>query len=196
MSELRGMRLSYFFLDARTADRSKPAGISRTVVRAAFLAGFASVCSAQTSLDQDFDDQNKAWSEVVLKLPAAPAPENLLPFYVSPTATQSFAIDVASLVVGVDGVIRFTLVSTSASGARNVSYEGIRCLSYERKSYAFGHPDGSWSRSRRDRWEPIVNNAANRTHASLAQDFFCEGQMISGKAEQILEKMRNRQPKS
>lgn len=145
---------------------------------------------AHSQFGQDFDDKDKPWQEVSVQLPAAPKQENLLPFYVSATATQTFAIDSQSLSVGADGVVRFTLVAISESGARNVSYEGIRCASYEHKLYAFGRPDGSWSRSRRDYWERINTNAANRQHAALFKDYFCSEQSIVGNADVIIRKIR------
>jgi hypothetical protein len=86
------------------------------------------------------------------------------------------------------------MVATSPSGARNVSYEGIRCETFERKSYAFARDDGTWARSRRDKWEPVVRNAANRQHGTLATDFFCESKSISGDRETILKRLRGGQP--
>jgi hypothetical protein len=149
---------------------------------------------SQSQFEEDFDDAGKTWQEIAVQLPAPPAPENLIPFYVSATATQTFALDEKSLQIGKDGVIRFTLVSTSPSGARNISYEGIRCASFEKKSYAYGRDDGSWARSRRDQWERIVRNAANRQHGVLAVDFFCESQAVAGNRETLLKRLRNNQP--
>lgn len=147
---------------------------------------------AQSRFEEDFDDLEKPWQEVALQLPAAPQPENLLPFFVSATATQSFAVDAKSLSVGSDGVVRYTLVATSPAGARNMSYEGIRCATYERKLYAFGHPDGSWTRSRRDQWERINGNAANRQHAALFKDYFCSETSVAGGADDIARRLRNK----
>jgi hypothetical protein len=158
------------------------------------LAGAASSACAQSRFEEDFDDADKPWQEIAAQLPAAPQPDNLMPFYVSATATLQFAIDPKSLNVGPDGVVRYTLVATSTSGARNVQYEGIRCATFEKKLYAIGHPDGSWARSRRDQWEKIVQNAANRQHAILAQDYFCEGRVVAGNAEKILERIRQQRP--
>ncbi|MDB5840505.1 MAG: hypothetical protein JWQ23_2457 [Herminiimonas sp.] len=158
------------------------------------LAGAASIACGQARFEEDFDDADKSWQEVALQLPPAPLPENLLPVYISATATQSFAIDARSLTVGADGVIRFTLVATSPAGAKNVSYEGIRCASFEKKLYAVGHSEGRWSRSRRDQWEPIVRNAANRQHATLAQDYFCESKSVAGNAETMLARIREDRP--
>jgi len=140
--------------------------------------------------DEEFDDDTKPWQEIAVQLPAPPAAENLLPFEVSATATQNFAIDAKSVSVGADGVVRYTLVTTSPAGARNVSYEGIRCATYERKLYAFGHPDGSWARSRRDKWERIVGNAANRQHAVLSKDYFCENLTVAGDAQTMVDRIR------
>lgn len=157
-----------------------------------FLLSMANLACAQDNFEEDFEDLDKPWKEVAVQLPAAPLAESLLPFYVSATATQTFAIDAKSLTLGADGVIRYTLVTSSASGAKNVSYEGIRCSSFEKKLYAFGRPDGSWSRSRSDKWEPIRSNAANRQHAALAKDYFCQGLTVAGKAVQMVERIRGK----
>lgn len=146
--------------------------------------------SAQSRFEEDFDDKEKPWQEVSIQLPAAPAPGNLLPFYVSPTATQTFAIDAHSVSVGADGVIRYILVAVSDAGARNISYEGIRCATYEKKLYAFGQADGTWSRSRRDQWERINPNTANRQHAALAKDYFCLEKTVAGTADEITSRIR------
>jgi hypothetical protein len=154
---------------------------------------FALSASAQ-SFDEDFDDAKKPWQEIAIQLPPPPAKENLIRFDAGPTATQVFELDANSLTVGTDGVIRYTLVTSSSAGAENVSYEGIRCQSFEKKLYAFGRSDGSWGRSRRDKWERIQTGKANGQHASLAQDYFCENLTIAGNAQDMLERMRMRRP--
>lgn len=169
---------------------TNPVRVSVIAIGITFL--LSSAAQAQSGFEEDFDDQDKPWQEITVQLPAAPLPENLLPFYVSPTATQSFAIDTKSLTIGSDGVVRYTLVAQSPSGVKNISYEGIRCQSNERKLYAFGRQDGTWSRSRRDKWEPISSNAANRQHAALAQDYLCQNGIVTGTAAQLLAKLRGR----
>lgn len=168
---------------------SSPAQFFRTSALLVLLTGVAAA-HAQSKFEEDFDDQEKTWQEIAVQLPPAPAQENLLPFSVSATATQSFAIDAKSISVGTDGVIRYTLVAASQSGAKNVSYEGIRCATYERKLYAFGQPDGNWSRSRRDQWERIQTNAANRQHAALFKDYFCNEKSVAGDADDIVRRIR------
>jgi hypothetical protein len=170
-----------------------PAGVFRAAV-ACTLAFVAAAAHAQSRFEEDFNDQDKPWQEIAIQLPAAPKAENLLPFYSSPT--QSFSIDASSIAVGSDGVVRYILVATSEGGARNVSYEGIRCQAYERKLYAFGQQDGTWTRSRRDQWERITGNALNRQHAVLAKDYFCEQLTVAGKAEQMVARIRENKPLS
>jgi hypothetical protein len=163
------------------------------VITAVTLLLAASAAIAQARFEEDFDDKDKPWQEVAVQLPAAPVAENLLPFYVSATSTQQFSIDAKSVTVGSDGVVRYTLVSKSPQGATNISYEGIRCMSFEKKLYAFGQANGSWSRARRDQWEPIRTGHANRQHEALAKDYFCEEKTVAGKAEQMVERIRWKQ---
>lgn len=159
------------------------------------LAGLALLSGLHAALaqtfDDDFDDENKPWVEIAVQLPPAPKAENLLPFYVSPTATQSFAVDSKSLSVGTDGVVRYTLVSVSKGGAKNVSYEGIRCATFEKKIYAIGQDDGTWSRSRQDKWEGIVRGYANRQHAALAMDYFCSNLAVASDAKEMLRRLKS-----
>lgn len=161
----------------------------------ACLAGLAlaSPAHAQSRLDDEFDDEKKPWQEIAVQFPAMPTDANLLPFDVSATATQRFAIDPKSLSIGSDAVIRYTLVTQSAAGARNVSYEAIRCASLEYKIYALGHADGTWSRARRDQWQPIVNNAMNRQQAALVQDYFCLANSPASSVAEMLRRLRRQE---
>ena len=88
------------------------------------------------NFDDEFD--KKPWQEVETQLPPAPREETLIPFYVSPTAQGVFSVDGATISVGSDGVVRYVLVVVAHGGARNVSYEGLRCDTRERRLYAFG----------------------------------------------------------
>lgn len=156
-----------------------------------FLAS-TSLAWAQSNFEDDYEDESKPWQEIALQLPAAPQADSLLPFYVSPTATQEFFIDSKSISVGSDGVVRYTLVSISKQGAKNITYEGIRCATFEKKIYASGHTDGSWSRSRRNKWTPIVRNAANRQHAALAMDYFCSNLTVASGREEMIKRIKEK----
>jgi hypothetical protein len=154
------------------------------------MAAASGACRAQANFEEDFDDADKPWQEIAVQLPPLPAPEDMVELFVSATATQTFAVDAKSVSVGADGVVRYTLVAVSQGGVRNVSYEGIRCQSFEKKLYAFGHADGTWSRSRSDQWQRIRSNAANRQHAALAKDYFCDGLMVAGSGADIVRRLK------
>jgi hypothetical protein len=165
----------------------KPNRISNfLLVLLALLTPYAS--SANT--DDADTDVLKAESPVVL--PAPFQKNNLLSFYVSPTTTLDFAVDAKSVSVTEEGIVRFVLVVTSQSGASNISYEGIRCSTGERKLYAVGQTNGSWTAARRDVWETIIDRGINRQHAALAKDYFCETGMVAGKAEVIVDRLRKK----
>lgn len=165
------------------------------IVHAALAVALATASAASHAqwlrFEQDFDEQ-KPWQEIALQLPAAPKPENLAEFEVSSTTRMSFAVDTQSISTGEDGVVRYTLVSRSPSGATNISYEGIRCETQERKLYAFGQKDGSWTRARNDQWERFTQTISNSQHAALARDYFCDHRAIAGNANELRRNLRNR----
>jgi len=121
----------------------------------------------------EHDFEEKPWSELEARLPSPPEQGNLLPFYVSAASNNRFFIDSESILPGTDGVVRYTLVILSVSGARNVSFEGMRCATSEFKRYAFGREDGSWGRAKNIQWTPIQYKDTNRQHHMLFDDFLC-----------------------
>jgi len=141
------------------------------------LRGVAACCMAILSsplladFDEDYD--SKRWQEVEVQLPAPPRQDRLLPFYVSAVAENRFYVDGSSLSVGSDGVVRYVLVILTPQGGRNVSYEGMRCETRERRIYASGRADGSWSKSRNNDWVRIADQSVNRHHAALYLEYFC-----------------------
>ena len=131
------------------------------------------ISAAGTAAAAPREADEKPAEEIEVQFPAFPQAENLIPFVVSATTDNQFMIDGASLNVSGNGVLRFTLVIVSPSGARNVSYEGMNCSTGERRLYAFGRPDGTWSKARNDQWTRIAENTLNRHHAALFSEYFC-----------------------
>lgn len=175
---------------------NKSSLLSRKLMPA--LLGLSLFAMAQISIAQQLEwnktpdeEEAKPWEEIQAELPPAPKDENLLPFYVGPTATQKFSVDAKSLSIGKDGVVRYTLVAVSPGGAKNISYEGIRCASYEKKVYALGRDDGTWAPSRRNQWDPIVRGNANRQHAALSADYFCSNLTVVGNEKDMLYRLKS-----
>lgn len=150
--------------------------MSIRIVRAASALLVAALSFPALALDDpDFDEEyeTRKWQEVEVQLPAAPKAEALLPFYVSAVTDNRFLVDGGSLSVGSDGVVRYILVILTPGGARNVTFEGMRCETRERRIYASGRLDGSWSKSRNNEWTRIQDVPANRYHAALFLEYFC-----------------------
>jgi hypothetical protein len=165
------------------------------VATGALLAGCSSASKPTNKDDSAFVyllDRKGNWVEnQVDTLPPLPQESNLLPFEVSGNTPLQFAIDRNSLSVGTDGVVRYTVVVTSPSGARNVNYEGIRCDTYEWRLYAGLNADhDDWDRTVANEFSRIENGALNAYHAALYQDYMCANKMPTGKAAQIIENIR------
>ena len=110
----------------------------------------------------------------MVKLPAFPQPADLVEFNIGAATSFRFYIDAKSLSVSDDGVVRYTLVARSTSGAESVSYEGMRCSSGTYKVYAYGRRDGGWTERQSD-WRPIEPKSVS-WHQSLRREFFCPHQ--------------------
>jgi hypothetical protein len=134
--------------------------------------------------------EEKPWEEQKLLLPPYPKQENLIKFDVSGSTSFEFFVDLTSVSVGNDGVIRYTLIARSPTGVTNVSFEGIKCAGRERKLYAFGRPDGSWVQARNAQWGPVTGLQANRQHAALADDYFCPGRLIVRDTDEALHALK------
>jgi hypothetical protein len=141
----------------------------------------------------------KDFKEVETKLPPPPADANLIPFQVSTTGQLTFAVDSKSVVVGEDGAVRYAVVITSPTGARNVSYEGVRCDVFQRKLFATLPPGSKdWVRNRSDDrigWQRMNTSVRNSYAATLAVDFLCEGRTPVRKADDIVRALRDNAPR-
>lgn len=144
--------------------------------------------------DADFDEE-KTWQELQAQPPPVFNEEKLLPFYVSSATDNRFFIDGATVSVGEGGIVRYALLVKSAQGALNLTFEGMRCATHERKIYAFGRTDGTWSKARHAKWEHIQYQDRNRHHHVLYDDFFCPSGAAIGKPEQALDVLRRERPR-
>lgn len=124
-------------------------------------------------LNPDFVEDETPWEEIASQLPAYPKNENLIAFDVSSATSNKFMIDTASLSVGTDGVIRYTVVIESAAGARTVNFEGMRCDPPEYKIYGFGQEDGKWLENKYASWQPYKMRSLLSYHKALFEDHFC-----------------------
>lgn len=122
--------------------------------------------------DYEFE-ADKPWVELSAQLPLYPKAENLVEFNVSSATRNRHFVDTDSISVGEDKVVRYTVVIETTGGAKNVSFEGLRCETAERRLYAYGHADGTWSKARNAGWEGIKLRSLLSYHKALYEDHFC-----------------------
>lgn len=162
------------------------------------LAGLLAACASKKPAEEEEGIVDffapKPFHETSVPLPAPPVDKDAIPFYVG-QSTLTFAIDPKSVSIGNDDVVRYTVIITSANGARNVSFEGIRCQTRERKLYAtLRISDNTWTRNMskdEDGWQVMNSLAANSYGRALAHDYFCDGRTVAGSAESLVQRMRN-----
>jgi len=121
--------------------------------------------------------------------PPAPRPENLMRLDVPHFPGQEVQVDRAAFSVGVDEIVRYTVIATSANGLTQVSYEGIRCGPDEWRSYFLGRPDGTWTKDFTSRWQRVSDAGPGAIRFLLAKAYFCTPQ---GKPVATLEEVFDR----
>ena len=134
-----------------------------------YLALFSSLV-LPAGFDNEFDE--KPWAEIEVQLPVFPKKENLIPFKVGSVSDTQYFIDQESISIGSDDVIRYSLVVISSAGAQSISFEGMRCVTGERRVYAFGRSDNTWSKARSNKWIRL-RGGGNNHHVALFADYFC-----------------------
>lgn len=134
--------------------------------------------------------QAKAFNETPVTLPtAAPQDTDLIRYPTSPNAALDYAIDAKSITVTPEGVVRYVSVIRSQQGARNVTYEGLRCETFEYRQYATGRPDGTWVSSRNSAWQPIRPYGPTGYQGILYRDYLCKDKGPLGEPKAILQEL-------
>jgi len=139
---------------------------------------------------KDEFESDKPWIEQMTQLPAYPEVKNLLAFDAGAVTGNQYLVDTTSIKIGQDDVIRFTLVVKSSSGAMNVSYEGIRCATSERKLYALGRDDKTWVKPRISEWQQLDIVRQFYAQRELAKNIFCPHQQIVGSTEEAIQALK------
>lgn len=166
--------------------------LMRGLLLGCLLLAMGSAGAQNSKQEDDWEDPfiEKPWEEAQVELPPFPKDVDFYDFYVSPTASSRFFVDRETVQVGADGVVRYVLLVLSPSGVRNLSFEGMRCQTRERRIYATGRTDGSWSKSRDERWVPVREAVTNRHHAALFTDYFCLDGVLNHDHEDIRRRLK------
>ncbi|MGB5734835.1 MAG: CNP1-like family protein [Thiohalocapsa sp.] len=117
----------------------------------------------------------RKWQEQAVRLPAWPQDADLVEIKIDGPADEfRHAIDTRSLATGSDDVVRYTLVTESTSGARNISYEGLRCTPKGKyKTYAYGSGARFSPTSNAEQWIEIDERGRDRFRFELWRHYLC-----------------------
>lgn len=150
-----------------------------------------------TKPNNDFQEKPAAplLDPASITLPPLPKEADLVEFQATTDLPTRFFVDVSSLNVGEDQVVRYTLVIKASGGAINTSYEGTHCNPLERMVYAFGQSDGTWYRPAAPRWAPIVRETARPHYRQLAKDILCDTGFPAGTAAEIVNALKKAAPR-
>jgi hypothetical protein len=133
------------------------------------------------------------WRESDVPPPPAFDVGKLVSFDVSPNSSLVYGVDPATIrITQNDGVVRYVMVATSASGVRNVMYEGIRCATGEFKTYARYSADGTWSPVSQPEWRSMFGNMPSKHPLRLAKAGACDNAAPAISVREMVSRLKNR----
>ena len=115
------------------------------------------------------------WKETDVPPPPAYDMSKLLSFEVTRSSPLVYGVDPASFSISnADGIVRYVVVATSAAGAKNVIYEGLRCATGEVRTYARAKPDGTWVPVANSEWKSAFDISLPRHSLRFAKAAACQ----------------------
>lgn len=132
------------------------------------------------------------WKESEAPPPPAFDMSKLLGFDGAVNSSLVYGVDPSSIrISGSDGLIRYVLVATSASGAKNVMYEAIRCSTGEFKTYARYSSDGRWSSVSDASWRSMFGSMPSRHALYFARAGACDNASTPGSVKEVVFRLKN-----
>ncbi len=171
--------------------------LTSTLLLACLLASAINATSAAEQLDSYgqpsyYDDSlHEKWKESKVTIPAYPDDKNLLSVSVPETLHLKILIDVGSVSQSADRVVRFSIVAESASGVRNVFYEGIRCETQQYKTYALGTARRTLEAVKEPRWRDLPRHGTNAFRYYLYRDYVCNDFNRARRPAEIVSRVRS-----
>ena len=146
------------------------------------LLALAAPCSmAQTGNGLD----NPDWVEDPTPSPPAFSKDKLIPLDMPHHISVKVGVDPESIAVGGDGIVRYVIVLTNASGSTNAVYEGMRCITDEVKTYARYSASGQWSMLANPAWKAVNDNMPSHHAQAFARQGGCQNRLATSKQEII-----------
>ena len=139
-------------------------------------------------------EQDPDWKEVDVPAPPVFSKDKLVPIEMPPYVSMKFGVDPATLTLTRDGIVRYVMVATNASGSVSAMYEGIRCSAGEFKTYARLGSSGQWANVKEPQWRALDDNNTSRHALGLARQGACDGRAAAASsAAEIVWALKNPQ---
>ena len=159
---------------------------SASIVAVALVLVLSTSVWSQSAVDEP------EWKESDVPPPTAFDVGKLVILDVSPNSSLVYGVDPASVsITQSDGVVRYVMVASSASGARNVMYEGIRCSTGEFKTYARYSADGKWAPVSNPEWRSMFGNIPSKHPLRLAKAGACDGAAPASSVKEMVSRLKN-----
>ncbi|SDN47585.1 CNP1-like family protein [Polaromonas sp. JS666] len=132
------------------------------------------------------------WKEIETPPPPAFDIKKLITLEVSPNSQLVYGVDPATISISPkDGIVRYVMVASNASGARNVMYEGIRCSTGEFKTYARYSPDGKWTDVSKPEWRSLFENMPSKHALRFARAGACDSAAPATSVDTLVRRLKN-----
>ena len=132
------------------------------------------------------------WKEIETPPPPAFDVKKLITFEVSPNSQLVYGVDPAAINISQkDGIVRYVMVASNASGARNVMYEGIRCTTGEFKTYARQSSDGKWTHVSNPEWRSLFENMPSKHALRFARAGACDSAAPATSVDVLVRRLKN-----
>lgn len=149
------------------------------------LALVAFSVSAQIVADPD-------WKETEAPAPPSFNKDRLIPIVMPRYVSLKFGIDPATLLITPDVIVRYVVVASNAAGSISAMYEGLRCATWEVKTYARYGSNGQWSSVKDPQWQGLNDNLPSKHALALARQGICDsGSTTANSVADIVKALKN-----
>lgn len=137
-------------------------------------------------------EANPDWKESPVPPPPAFDVARLVPFDGAPGSTLAYGVDPASIQISKsDGLVRYVVVASSASGTKNVMYDAIRCATAEFKTYARYSAAGGWRMVSSSAWRSLFDKTTPSYALRFARAGACDNASAPESAAELVAKLKN-----
>lgn len=171
---------------------------NKTLLSCVLLA-IATLFSVSAYAEQETDDvdlgggfvESAPWLEGEVIIPPYPQDDDLIKVEIDRIDMPfDFFLDSKNISYAEkEGLIRYTVVIRSNSGANNVLFEGIRCEKREYRTYAYGTYEKSFVKARTSEWKYIGESDFMAHRYNFFQHYMCNDRQFPNTVSEIIRKV-------